>query len=164
MDLIRSDIDAGRDYFGRAITHAFPNLFVPVSHRIAHELDRRGLRPLAQIVAMICHVLTGAEIRPGATIGPRMVVVHPTGIVIGSQVVAGSGLALMGVNTLGRAEASERRPAGSPKLGDGVILLTHASVVGPVVVGDRVIVSAYSLVIDDMPDDARPRGVPARNE
>jgi serine acetyltransferase len=32
------------------------------------------------------------------------------------------------------------------------------------VVGDRVLVSAYSLVIDDMPDDSRPRGVPARIE
>lgn len=161
-DLIRSDIEAARDYFGRALTHVFPNLFVPITYRIAHELDGRGLRWLAQLVSIVCHVLTGAEIRPGASVGPRMVVIHTTGVVIGNEVVAGSDLQLMGVNTLGRSDTTASRPAGSPRLGDAVILLTHASVVGPVVVGNNVLIAAYALVVDDMPDNSRPRGVPAR--
>jgi serine acetyltransferase len=43
-----------------------------------------------------------------------------------------------------------------------VILLTHASIIGPVVVGNHVLIGAHALVLDDMPDGSRPKGVPAR--
>lgn len=165
LDLIRSDIEAARRHFGSALTHAFPNLFVAVSHRFAHTLHRHGHPWLAQVMALACHVLTGAEIRPTAQIGPGLMVIHPTGIVIGGNVVAGRDLQLWGSNTLGRMGfSSATRAPGSPRLGDSVVLLTHASVVGAVVIGDRVVVAAYSLVLDDMSDDSRPRGVPARSE
>lgn len=163
LELIKSDIDAARDYYGgSALARAFPNIFVPVTYRIAHALDVRGLRWVAQAISIVCHILTGAEIRPGARIGPRMVIVHTTGVVIGNDVVAGSDLLLLGANTLGQSPETARRPEGSPRLGYAVILATHSSIVGPVVIGDRVLVGAYACVMDDMPDDSRPKGVPAR--
>lgn len=161
-ELIRADIDAARRHFGRAVTHAFPNVFVAVSHRFAHALDSTGLRWLAQPIAILCHVLTGAEIRPAASIGPGLAVVHPSGIVIGGDVVAGRDLSLWGSNTLGWSEDLGSETEGSPRLGDGVVLLTHSSVLGPVTIGDGVLVAAYALVLDDMPSKSRPRGIPAR--
>lgn len=163
LKLVRADIDAARDQFGSAVSHAFPNLFVALSHRVAHALERRGRRWSAHLVAIVCHVLTGAEIRPSATLGPGLRIVHPTGIVIGTEVVAGRNLALWGSNTLGYSRFTDPSlPQGWPTLGDDVIVLSHASVLGRVSVGDRTLVAAYALVLEDMPADSRPRGVPAR--
>jgi serine O-acetyltransferase len=47
-------------------------------------------------------------------------------------------------------------------LGDDVIVLAKASVLGPVTVGDRAVVAAHALVIDDVPSGSIARGLPAR--
>jgi serine O-acetyltransferase len=161
--LIRADFDQLAVVFSSAVEHLFPSGYVALSYRIAHALHQRGRRKLAGIVMIVCQVLTGAEIRPDAKIGPGLVVVHPSGVVVGGSVVAGRNLSLWGSNTLGYAWRGESggKP-GSPTLGDDVALFTHASVVGGVTVGDRVLIAAYSLVLDDMPDDTWPRGIPAK--
>lgn len=161
--LIRSDIDQLGVLFNSRLEHIFPSGYVALSYRIAHALHQRGWRRLAGVVTVICHVLTGADIRPDALIGPGLVVVHPTGVVVGGGVVAGKNLSLWGSNTLGYTWRADEKE-GSPVLGDEVAVFAHASIFGGVRVGDRVLIGAHSLVLDDMPDDTWPRGVPARAE
>ncbi len=161
--LIRADIEQLGVLFNSAAEHLFPSGYVAVSYRIAHALYQRGCKRVAGVVTVICHVLTGAEVRPDARIGPGFVVVHPSAVVVGGGVVAGKNLSLWGSNTLGytwRGGPDEK--SGSPVLGDDVAVFAHASVFGGVTVGDRVLIGAYSLVLDDMPSDSWPRGIPAR--
>src|SRR5690349_7741295 len=89
---------------------------------IPRELYLRedGAGPFALPVMWWCHAIPGAEIRPSAVIGPGLVIVHPTGIVISGGAVIGSGVQLFGQNLLGANEAHGRH--GTPRLGDDVVL------------------------------------------
>lgn len=158
LALIKSDIDEARVWWGSALPHLFPNVFVAVSYRVAHHLEAAGWRPLAYVVSILCHVLTGAEIRPRANIGPGFVVMHPSGIVIGPDVVAGRGLTVFGKNTLGRVRGPQHALGGSPVIGDDVRIGTMASLLGPIKIGNRVQIGAHSLVVEDVPDGGRTNG------
>jgi serine O-acetyltransferase len=142
------------------VRRAYPGLFIAWSHRLAHTLHVRGIRPLAMMVAWACHAITGCEIRPGAVIGAGLMVVHPSGVVIGGGTIAGERLQLYGSNTFGSNEGQGIH--GSPQLGDDVVFAAHAMAVGPIRIGDDVLVGAASLVLGDVPSGAKVKGIPAK--
>jgi serine O-acetyltransferase len=154
-ELIRSDLDEAKVWWGGWVLHFFPNVFVAVSYRVAHHLENLGLRPFAYAVSILCSVLTGAEIRPPAQIGPGFVVQHPVGIVIGPDVVAGRGLTMFGKNTIGRVRNPQHPLGGSPVIGDNVRIGTTASLLGPIKIGNDVQIGAHCLVVHDVPDGGR---------
>ena len=100
----------------------------------------------------------GAELQPGATIGPGVVLKHTAGLVVGRQVRAGERLTLHQNVTLGDKHAF----GGQPTLGDDVTVGAGACVLGPVHVGDRVTIAANSVVTGEVPSDCTVAGVPAR--
>jgi serine O-acetyltransferase len=158
---MRADAEEFRTHWQEPLLRRFyPGLFIVWSHRLAHTLHIRGLRPLAMVVMWLCHALTGTEIRPGALVGPGLMVVHPSGIVIGGGTVIGARLQLYGGNAFGSRPYGAMH--GSPRLGDDVVLGAHAMVVGPVMIGDGAEVGAASLVLHDVPPGAKVKGSPAR--
>ena len=161
LKLMKSDLDEARVWWGSALTHLFPNVFVSLSYRVAHALEASGLRPLAYVVSIFSYVLTGAEIRPSARIGPGLVIQHPNGIVIGPDVVAGRGLTLFGKITIGRVRNPNAPGGGSPVIGDNVRIGTTSSLLGPITVGNNVQIGAHSLVVEDVPDGGRTNGAVA---
>lgn len=161
LAMMRADADAFRAHWNEPIVRRFyPGLFIAWSHRIAHTLHVRGLRPLAMVVMWACHALTGTEIRPGAVIGPGLMVVHPSGIVIGGGTVAGARLQLYGSCHFGSRPYQGIH--GSPKLGDDVVVGAHAVLVGPILVGASAQIGAASVVLHDVAAGARVKGSPAR--
>lgn len=159
--LMRGDVAAVKAMWPEPLVRRFyPGVFIAWCHRVAHTLHVRRLKPIAMVVMWFCHMLTGAEIRPGASIGPGLVIIHPTGVVIGGGTIIGSRVLLMGGNLFGANMGQGIH--GSPKVGDDVVFGAHAVVLGPVQLGDRVTVGAASLVLDDVPDDAKVKGSPAR--
>ncbi len=115
---------------------------------------------------IVAQMLTGAEIDWRAQIGPGFFLEHPAGVVVGDGVVAGRNLvlgaaALLGANSF--YESRTRPNVGFPTLGDDVFVFAKASIIGPVEVGDRAVIGAHALVLDDVPADAVARGVPARS-
>jgi len=159
--MMKADAASFRDHWHEPIVRRFyPGLFIAWSHRLAHTLHVRGLRPLAMLVMWACHAVTGCEIRPGAVIGEGLMVVHPSGIVIGGGTVIGKRLQLYGSNTFGSNEGQGIH--GSPQLGDDVVLSAHAMAIGPIKIGDGVLVGAASLVLGDVPAGARVKGIPAK--
>ena len=160
--LIKADYERLGALFAAPMSHVYPNFYAVLSHRISHALYERGWRKLAGVLMVLCHTLTGAEIRPGARIGPGLVLVHTTGVNVG-EVLVGRNLSLFGNNTLGyNWDGRQDEKSGSPIIGDDVAVFGHASVFGRVRVGDRVANAAYALVLDAMPDDTWPRGIPAK--
>lgn len=158
---MRADSRAFRDHWREPLLRRlYPGVFIVWSHRVAHTMHLRGHRAAAMLIMWACHAVTGCEIRPGAVIGPGLMVVHPSGIVIGGGTVAGARLQLYGSNTFGSNQGGGIH--GSPRLGDDVVMAAHAMAIGPVLVGDGAVVGAASLVLDDVPDGATVKGVPAR--
>jgi serine acetyltransferase len=157
---MQADVASFRNHWNEPIVRRFyPGLFIAWSHRLAHTLHIRGLRPLAMMVMWACHALTGCEIRPGAVIGPGLMVVHPSGVVIGGGTIAGARLQLYGGNTFGSNEGQGIH--GSPRVGDDAVFAAQAMAIGPVVIGDRVVVGAASVVLKDVASDAKVKGIPA---
>lgn len=144
------------------LPYLFPHLFAVASYRLAHELGRRGLAPLARLLQIIALTLTGAELDWRAELGPGLFLEHPQGVEIGDGVITGANLVL-GLGVL--LGSTFHRPAktGFPTIGDHVEIWAKASVLGPVHVGDGAIVGAHALVMHDVPPGAVARGVPAQS-
>ena len=49
-----------------------------------------------------------------------------------------------------------------PKLGNNVMVVAGAAIIGPVVVGDNVQIGAGAVVVQDIPDNCVVVGIPAR--
>ena len=102
-----------------------------------HLFGARSGKPLS-VAGRSRAVLQGAELQPKSAVGPGLVLKHTTGLVVGGDVVAGEHLTLHQNVTLG-----DRRPfGGQPVLGDDVTVGAGACVLGPITIGDRVVVAA----------------------
>jgi serine O-acetyltransferase len=88
-------------------------------------------------------------------VGPGFVIAHTSGVVLGQGTRAGRDLFLHGGVLLGST------PNGFPTIGDDVTVYAKASILGPIHVGDRAVIGAHALVLDDVPPDSTARGVPA---
>ncbi len=129
-----------------------------LAYRVAHAVltapagESWPFLILARQISEAAKVRTGVEIHPAATIGPRFVIDHGIGTVIGEDVTIGADCyILQGVvlGALGIADnVSGRR---HPRLGDKVQVGGFARVLGPITVGDGVTIGSHALVRTDVP-------------
>jgi serine O-acetyltransferase len=133
-----------------------------LAHRFSHAMltagkgDPRLLPIMARKLSENAKVCTGVEIHPAAVIGPRFVIDHGIGTVIGEDVTIGADCyILQGVvlGALGIADniAGRRHPS----LGDRVQVGGFARVLGPISVGDDVTIGSHALVRADVPAGAQ---------
>lgn len=141
---------------------ALPGTWAVIIFRLASTAHHRGLRPLSRMLFFLNVVLFGAELHPGAVVQPGLVVPHPVGMGFASGCRIGRRALLLRHTAMGGA-GNPKRP-GQPVLGDDVVLLDSARVLGPVTVGDRAIVGASALVNDDVPPDVFVYGVRKSSE
>ena len=155
LELIRADARAYeiRGPLGLLITAVGASPFwLIVLYRLGHGLRRHRVRVLPSMLRALGLVVWGADIWPGATIGPGLRIAHPTGIVIGDAVQAGSDLTLFPGTVLGgSAKLREEWGSNQPRLGDRVIALSHAVIAGGVTIGDDAVIGANVVVLDDVP-------------
>lgn len=129
--------------------------------RVQQVLWARGRHRSARAVSRLNQALTGAEFMPGCTVGPRLLIRHPAGIVVGHLAVVGAGVTLQHGVTLGEKYADGSAGSGYPVIGDGAVLGTHAVLLGPVEVGPAAVVGAGAVVLSDVPAGHLAVGVPA---
>ncbi len=127
-----------------------------VLYRVMRFCQTHHLKPLAMIVyrlnAFFGHVVIGR----GAEIGPGFVILHSFGIVINSEVRAGTGLVIEHGVTIGAEKGR------SPVLGDHVFIGAGAKIIGGVTVGSHVKIGANAVVTKDLPSGATAVGIPAK--
>jgi serine O-acetyltransferase len=116
---------------------------------------------LAGLIKQLNQFLTGADIAWRAHIGPGLVLFHPTGVVIGPHVVAGTDLTVQSSVTIGGGAGRDGGRGDSPTFGDRVEVGAGARVLGPVTIGDDAIIGANAVVLSDVPAGSLARGVPA---
>jgi serine O-acetyltransferase len=110
------------------------------------------------------HVLTGADIAFQATIGPGLVLYHPTGVVIGPACRVGARAKIMQGVTIGSDEvlAGDGDHVRSPVIGDDAFLGPGAAIFGAIELGDHVQVGANAVVTSSFGPDVVIAGAPAR--
>jgi serine O-acetyltransferase len=139
----------------------YPHLHALWLHRAAHRLYRRGLRVPARALALSGRFVSGGiDIHPGARIGRRFFIDHGSGVVIGETAEIGDDVMLYHLVTLGSVGwwTDVRREPGAkrhPSLGDGVVVCTGASVLGPVEIGPGSRIGAHAVVLTSLPQDSR---------
>jgi serine O-acetyltransferase len=119
-------------------------------YRLAHWCHTHRVRGIANVIRAIGMVVWGAEIWPGAEIGPGFRVAHPVGVVIGSGVHAGRNLMVFSGVVLGSSAAHYRDGTAEPTIGDDVTIYAHAVVAGGIRIGDGVVIRAGSVVLQDV--------------
>ncbi|WP_019869702.1 serine O-acetyltransferase [Salinispora oceanensis] len=113
-------------------------------------------RILARDISEQAKSETGVEIHPAARIGPRFVVDHGMGTVVGETTVIGSDCYLLQCVVLGSLRVADN-PTGRrhPMLGHRVEVGAYARILGPVRIGDDVRIGSHVLVRDDVPELSR---------
>jgi len=127
---------------------AYPCVLVISLQRIAHVMYELGVPLLPRMLTEYAHERTGADIHPGAQIGPHFFIDHCTGVVIGETARLGAHVKIYQGVTLG-AKSFELDAEGNPVKGvkrhpdveDHVTIYAHATILG----GDTSI-GAHSIV------------------
>jgi serine O-acetyltransferase len=101
-------------------------------------------------------IVTGADIPLNTVIGGGLLIPHPNGIVIHSDVRIGPNCLIFQQVTLGAHNM------GTPTIGGHVDIGAGAKIVGPIAVGDHARIGMNAVVMIDVPAGATAVGVPAR--
>lgn len=102
----------------------------------------------------------GCELSINAAISPAASFMHTVGVIIGEGVVIEPGVIIYGGVCLGRKDILKNDDY--PIIKEGAILCTDSTVLGRVVVGERAVVGAKSLVISDCIRGGVYVGIPAK--
>lgn len=128
-------------------------------HRIAWWLKQHHIPVLPRLLTLLIFLLYNSKVPASARIGKGSrlgyggigVVIHDRAV-IGERVMIGPNVTIGGRS--GHHEV--------PVIGNDVEISTGAKVLGPVRIGNHVIIGANAVVIKDVPDHAVVAGVPAR--
>lgn len=126
---------------------------------ISHFLYKMHIPILPQIIQVFIRIVFGCRVPYSSEIGKNTVLVcggigltiHARAV-IGENCVIGTGVSIVG---------SKKHPD-VPKIGNNVWVGTGARIIGPVVVGNNVVIGANAVVNKSIPDNTLVGGVPAR--
>lgn len=168
--LLKADIEAlgagaRSPFFYLAALVGLNKFSVVLLFRLAVLLRRKGRagRLLAGFLTRVNTLLNSCELSPLARIGPGLHVPHTVGICIG-PIIAGRDLTILHHASIGIGDRTLDLDdlANYPSIGDGVQIGPGAVVLGSIHLGDRAIVAANAVVLQDVPAGATAFGNPAR--
>ena len=114
---------------------------------------------LYKVLKVISEILTGIELPCEVTLGRRFRIDHFGGIIISGDAVFGDDCIIRNGVTVGLKHTGHR---GSPILGNRVDIGAGAKILGPIQIGNDVIIGANAVVLTDVPPNSLAVGIPAR--
>ncbi|MGH6868914.1 MAG: serine O-acetyltransferase [Methylocella sp.] len=160
--LLRQDRERLREFLTRELGRSPRTLFLNRSYaavfwyRVSRYLHSRNLRFLARLIWGLNIWRSGAEISPNTEIEGGLVITNPHGVILNGK-FGRNCVIYQGVGTGGRHSVSPVDVGGGlglPCFGDDVVLETDSLVMGPVLIGDRVLIGPRTFVVTDVPNDA----------
>jgi len=112
-----------------------------------------------KLLKPISEILTGIELPCEVTLGRRFRIDHFGGIIISGDVVFGNDCVIRNGVTVGLRHTGVR---GAPVIGNRVDIGAGAKILGPIHIGDDVVIGANAVVITDVPANSIAVGIPAR--
>ncbi len=138
----------------------YPGFHALVAHRVAYRLWQANFKLLAWAVAQLARTITGIEIHPAAKIGPRLLIDHGMGVVIGETAEIGADVTLYHGVTLGGVSLEKGKR--HPTVEDGVIIGCGAKVLGAITIGRYALVGSNAVVTKDVEAHTVVAGIPAK--
>ena len=112
-----------------------------------------------KLMKVVSEVLTNAELPCEARVGRRLRIDHSPGIVVSGDAALGDDVILRNGVTIGLRRTGMR---GSPVIGNRVDIGAGAKILGPIHIGDDVVIGANAVVLEDVPAGSIAVGIPAR--
>lgn len=114
--------------------------------------------PFVLINKLIATTL-GLYIPFNTKIGKGFSIKHPVSIVINSRSIIGENCTIFQDVTIGRSFGDS---AGTPTIGDNVVIFSGAKIIGKCKIGNNAIIGANSVVTKDVPENCIVGGIPAK--
>ena len=159
FDNIRADLRAhggnwGAQGFWALVIYRFGRW----RYRVKPALLRKIFSLLYKIAFKFTQIITGIELPCEVEIGHNFVIDHFGGIVISGYSKFGNNCRIRNGVVVGLRRVDQ--PC-APVIGNNVDIGAGAKVLGPIKIGDDVVIGANAVVIHDVPDHCIAAGVPA---
>lgn len=156
---IREDWETyGRDLTRQGLWVMWVYRFGRWRYTVRSRVFRVPLSFLYKAMKLISQILTGIDLPCEASVGSRFLIEHFGGIVISGDTVIGDDVIVRNGVTLGLKNTGVK---GAPRIGNRVDIGTGAKILGPICIGDDVVIGANAVVIRDVPAQSMAIGVPA---
>lgn len=120
------------------------------------------LKILIRPVAIFIDIATNMELPPQADIGSGLFIPHTGHVIIAFNATIGRYCTLAQGTSVGHRAGGKEKTFSGPVLGDRVYVGPGAAVLGPITIGDDVLIGANTVVIRSVPARAVVVGNPAR--
>ena len=147
-----------------------PRVWAIVAFRLARwvhtarmpSIIRLPLKILVALLAIFIDLATSIELPPQVAIGPGLFIPHTGYLVVCSTTTIGRHCTLTQGVTIGHRGGGQLSSFAGPVIGDRVYIGPGAAVLGPIKVGDDVLIGANAVVTSSVPDRGVVVGNPAR--
>jgi serine O-acetyltransferase len=127
-------------------------------YRVRPAIVRKLFSLIYHILFKLVQVITGIEIPCEVDVGRNFVIDHFGGIIISGYAKFGDNCRVRNGVVIGIRRVDEKS---APIIGNNVDIGAGAKVIGPIRIGDNVLIGANAVVICNVPDDSVAVGVPA---
>jgi serine O-acetyltransferase len=159
LDTIRRDL---RNYDGRWGAQGFWVMLVYRFGRwrygIHSVLMRKFLSMIYHVLFKLVQILTGIELPCEVDVGRNFIIDHFGGIIISGHAKFGDNCRIRNGVVVGLRRINDKR---APIIGNNVDIGAGAKLLGPIRIGDNVLIGANAVVLVDVPDNSIAVGVPA---
>lgn len=137
----------------------FPRMNPIALYRIGHWLSEHGIPVLPKVITYVIRLIFACYLPCTARLGKAVVLGYGgLGVVIHGRAVLGDRCHIdQGVTIGGTSKKYE-----VPVLGHDVYVGAGAKILGPVTIGDNVVIGANAVVVHDLPSNCVAVGIPAK--
>jgi serine O-acetyltransferase len=127
-------------------------------YNVRPAILRKLLSLIYRVLFKFIQIITGIELPCEVAIGRNFVIDHFGGIIISGYTQFGNNCRIRNGVVIGLRRIEDKV---APIIGDNVDIGTGAKILGPIRVGNNVLIGANAVVICDVPDNSIAVGVPA---
>lgn len=138
----------------------YPGVWAVVNYRFAHFFYERKCKRVARIISGISQFFTGVDLHPGAKLGRRIFMDHPSGVVIGQTAIIEDDVLIYQGVTLGGVSL-QKGIKRHPTIKKGVIIGSGAKVLGDITIGENAKIGSNAVVVKNVPANSTAVGIPA---
>ena len=160
FDGIREDFNAhGRDWGAQGFWVMIVYRFGRWRYGVRPAFVRKVFSFIYKVLFKLVQILTGIELPCEAEVGRNFVIDHFGGIIVSGYAKFGDDCRIRNGVVIGLRRVEEKV---APVIGNSVDIGAGAKLLGPITIGDNVIIGANAVVLCDVPANSIAVGVPAQ--